>query len=69
MDSVEQKVDDTVVTEMPEEKKQENEFAYIDDTGFTSEIFKIEIRGLPKYYGVAVSHIMPNINILQAFKH
>lgn len=35
---------------------QENEFSYINENGFTSEIFKIEVRGLPKFYGVGVNH-------------
>lgn len=33
---------------------QEDEFSYINENGFTSEIFKVEIRGMPKYYGVGV---------------
>lgn len=36
-------------------KEPENELAYIEENGFTSEIFKVEIRGLPKFYGVGVS--------------
>ena len=30
-------------------------YAYLEKTGFTSEKFKIEIRNLPKYYGLSVS--------------
>lgn len=30
------------------------EYAYLDRGGFSSEKFKIEMRGLPKYYGIAV---------------
>lgn len=30
-------------------------FAYVKNNGFTSEIFKIEVRGLPKFYGIGVS--------------
>lgn len=30
-------------------------FAYVVNNGFTSEIFKIEVRGLPRYYGIGVS--------------
>ncbi|XP_055691986.1 tRNA (uracil-5-)-methyltransferase homolog A [Lutzomyia longipalpis] len=33
------------------EEEQKDEFAYINQ-GFTSEIFKIEVRNLPKHYGV-----------------
>lgn len=32
-----------------------NPYAYLDRDEFTSEKFKIEIRGLPKYYGISVS--------------
>jgi tRNA (uracil-5-)-methyltransferase len=31
-----------------------NPYAYIDRADFTSEKFKIEIRGLPKFYGIGV---------------
>ncbi|XP_045772412.1 tRNA (uracil-5-)-methyltransferase homolog A [Maniola jurtina] len=39
-------------------KNQENtnvseEYAYLDRGGFSSEKFKIELRGLPKFYGIA----------------
>lgn len=30
------------------------EYAYLDRGGFSSEKFKIELRGLPKFYGIAV---------------
>ncbi|XP_053686288.1 tRNA (uracil-5-)-methyltransferase homolog A [Sabethes cyaneus] len=44
-------------TELKEgaEKKtaaKEDEYAYLEATGFTSELFKIEIRNLPKHYGI-----------------
>jgi tRNA (uracil-5-)-methyltransferase len=29
-------------------------YAYVDRADFTSEKFKIEIRGLPKFYGIGV---------------
>lgn len=32
-------------------------FAYVNRTSFTSEKFKIEVRGLPKFYGISVSFI------------
>ena len=42
--------------EEPAHKQPENDpFAYLEKTGFTSEKFKIEIRNLPKYYGIGVS--------------
>lgn len=31
------------------------EYAYLERGGFSSEKFKIELRGLPKFYGIAVS--------------
>lgn len=31
-------------------------FAYLERSSFTSEKFKIEIRGLPKFYGLNVSN-------------
>jgi len=37
-----------------EKVENENEYAYLDRPGFTSEKFKIEIRGLPKFYGINV---------------
>lgn len=54
VETVAEAVPEVIATEVSE-KEPENEFAYIDDKGFTSEIFKVEIRGLPRYYGVGVS--------------
>lgn len=34
--------------------EQSNPYAYLERDEFTSEKFKIEIRGLPKFYGIAV---------------
>jgi len=36
------------------EVAHDNPYAYIDRADFTSEKFKIEIRGLPKFYGIGV---------------
>ncbi|XP_066594850.1 tRNA (uracil-5-)-methyltransferase homolog A-like [Prorops nasuta] len=33
-------------------KKNDDPYAYLDRDDFTSEKYKIEVRGLPKYYGV-----------------
>nr|CAD7399028.1 unnamed protein product [Timema cristinae] len=33
--------------------EKDDPYAYLDRNDFTSEKFKIEIRGLPKYYGIA----------------
>ncbi|CAK1551236.1 unnamed protein product [Leptosia nina] len=38
---------------MTEEAKTSEEYAYLDRGGFSSEKFKIELRGLPKFYGIA----------------
>lgn len=35
------------------ETNTSEEYAYLDRGGFSSEKFKIELRGLPKYYGIA----------------
>lgn len=55
----------------PEEKENQSEsvvkedpFAYLDRDDFTSEKYKIEIRNLPKHYGIAVSTIKPNLLIM-----
>jgi hypothetical protein len=37
-----------------EEAAHDNPYAYVDRADFTSEKFKIEIRGLPKFYGIGV---------------
>jgi len=34
---------------------KEDPFAYLDRDDFTSEKYKIEIRNLPRHYGIAVS--------------
>lgn len=49
----------TVCEEQPviqndEKTIESEEYAYLDRGGFSSEKFKIEMRGLPKYYGIAV---------------
>ncbi|XP_026761767.1 tRNA (uracil-5-)-methyltransferase homolog A [Galleria mellonella] len=36
-----------------EDDKISEEYAYLDRGGFSSEKFKIELRGLPKFYGIA----------------
>lgn len=35
--------------------EKEDEYAYLNRPGFTTEIFKLEVRGLPKYYGMSVN--------------
>ncbi|XP_015182196.1 PREDICTED: tRNA (uracil-5-)-methyltransferase homolog A isoform X2 [Polistes dominula] len=34
------------------EKDENNPYAYLERENFTSEKFKVEVRGLPKYYGI-----------------
>ncbi|KAI4486330.1 hypothetical protein M0802_012349 [Mischocyttarus mexicanus] len=34
------------------EKNDNNPYAYLERENFTSEKFKVEVRGLPKYYGI-----------------
>lgn len=36
--------------EIPE-KYNTDDYAYLQNEGYTSEIFKIEVKNLPKYYG------------------
>ncbi|CAF4932641.1 unnamed protein product [Pieris macdunnoughi] len=38
---------------MTEEVTTNEEYAYLDRGGFSSEKYKIELRGLPKFYGIA----------------
>lgn len=33
-------------------ESEKNPYAYLDRGDFTSERYKIEVRGLPKYYGI-----------------
>ncbi|XP_068633219.1 tRNA (uracil-5-)-methyltransferase homolog A [Battus philenor] len=40
-------------SESPEKINVNEEYAYLDRGGFSSENFKIELRGLPKFYGIA----------------
>lgn len=42
-------VDEILTTSMENEK---DPYAYLERDDFTSEKYKIEIRGLPKYYGI-----------------
>lgn len=44
-----------IETESTENTALKEEYAYLDRGGFSSEKFKIELRGLPKFYGIAVS--------------
>lgn len=43
-----------IITETLSDNQTAEEYAYLDRGGFSSEKFKIEVRGLPKFYGIAV---------------
>lgn len=43
-----------VNTDRQSDNQTAEEYAYLDRGGFSSEKFKIEVRGLPKFYGIAV---------------
>lgn len=54
--NTEQKADVLVVNTVETEQKVElDPFAYLERNDFTSEKFKLEVRNLPKYYGIVVS--------------
>ncbi|XP_049873164.1 tRNA (uracil-5-)-methyltransferase homolog A [Pectinophora gossypiella] len=42
-----------IKTEENENSAVSEEYAYLDRGGFSSEKYKIEVRGLPKFYGIA----------------
>jgi len=44
-----------IIKDQTESVTKEDPFAYLDRDDFTSEKYKIEIRNLPKHYGIAVS--------------
>ncbi|XP_052741414.1 tRNA (uracil-5-)-methyltransferase homolog B isoform X2 [Bicyclus anynana] len=46
-------VEKQIKSESPENINVNEEYAYLDRGGFSSEKFKIELRGLPKFYGIA----------------
>lgn len=46
----ERNVTEAVATSIAE--KEKNPYAYLERDDFTSEKYKIEVRGLPKYYGI-----------------
>lgn len=47
-------VNAATTTNVPGDNETAEEYAYLDRGGFSSEKFKIELRGLPKFYGIAV---------------
>ncbi|XP_055625301.1 tRNA (uracil-5-)-methyltransferase homolog A [Toxorhynchites rutilus septentrionalis] len=50
-------------TDKTNDVEKEDEFAYLDATGFTSERFKIEIKNLPKYYGISEMKKLLNVKL------
>lgn len=48
-------VDSVDQTKVEKTSTEKDPYAYLDRIDFTSEKFKIEVRNLPKYYGIAVS--------------
>lgn len=51
----EYQMESVTTNDKPESMAKEDPFAYLDRDDFTSEKYKIEIRNLPKHYGIAVS--------------
>ncbi|XP_058056645.1 tRNA (uracil-5-)-methyltransferase homolog A [Anopheles bellator] len=49
--------------ETKEQAPKGEEYAYLDATGFTSELFKIELRSLPKYYGIGELKKLLNVKL------
>lgn len=47
---------ETIEPEIVPAKNEDNPYAYLERDQFTSEKFKVEIRGLPKFYGLVVSN-------------
>ena len=56
-------INDSNAENVPNANNSE-EYAYLDRGGFSSEKFKIEVRGLPKFYGIAVRIIIYIYNLL-----
>ncbi|XP_053668535.1 tRNA (uracil-5-)-methyltransferase homolog A [Anopheles marshallii] len=67
-DNVSAVVEESTAEEAVEKKDEKceikgEEYAYLDATGFTSELFKIELRGLPKYYGIGELKKLLNVKM------
>lgn len=52
--SEESDINAAITKDTPSDNQTAEEYAYLDRGGFSSEKFKIELRGLPKFYGIAV---------------
>lgn len=51
----EKQADTEEISQEKSQIKNTDPYAYLNREEFTSEKFKIEIRDLPKYYGISVS--------------
>lgn len=45
------------------EKLEAAEFNYLRTAGFSSELFKIEVKGFPKFYGIAEVRKLVNVKL------
>lgn len=45
------------------EKLEAAEFNYLRTTGFSSELFKIEVKGFPKFYGIGEVRKLINVKL------
>lgn len=45
------------------EKLEAAEFNYLKTSGFSSELFKIEVKGFPKFYGIAEVRKLVNVKL------
>lgn len=53
-EQTEKEIVSVVKEDQTESVKIEDPFAYLDRNDFTSEKYKIEVRNLPKHYGISV---------------
>lgn len=59
----------TVDNKQISEKFDKEEFGYLKHAGFSSEVFKIEVKNLPKFYGYAeMKKLISNTLALNASK-
>lgn len=56
-------MENTEHLEVPAVQLDKDEFAYLKNVGFTSEIYKIELKNLPKFYGYSEMKKLVNITL------
>ena len=62
VEAVADKTNETIeLNEEPKKTFDKEEFAYLNNPGFSSEAFKIEIKNLPKHYGYGELKKMVNV--------